>query len=350
MRCACVGRGGKRAWALHALLAQLSLGIAGSAYAQGESAAYFKGRTIQAVVGYQGGSTYDLYLRSFGRHVQKHLPGNPTVVVQNMPGAGALTATIYLANLAAKDGTVIGILNPANMIEPLINPETTKFDPRAFEWIGNLAQEHTSCGFWAKDITTLDDLKKREIAIGSTGPTAGSSVEAKLVSGMLGLKFRIVEGYRGLAEVRLAAARGEVDGHCALFMSVLRSEQREAWAAGRIKVPLQIGLTGHPEFGNTPNLFDLVSEGDKQLLRLLIGQWAYARPITLPPGTPAERVAAWRAAFEATLKDPEFRAEMEKARLDVVPMSADKIAPLIAQTMATPLPVVERARALLKGK
>ncbi len=327
-----------------------ALAPAAPALAQGlDAASFFRGRTVTAIVGYQGGSTYDLYLRAFGRHVVKHLPGQPTFVVQNMPGAGALTATIYIANVAAKDGATIGILNPSNMIEPLINPDT-KFDPRSFQWVGNLAQEHTSCGFWAKDITTLDDLKKREIAIGSTGPTAGSSVEAKLVSGMLGLKFRIVEGYRGLAEVRLAAARGEVDGHCALFMSVLRSEQRDAWGKGEIKVPIQIGLTGHPEFGNTPNLFDLVGEGDRQLLRLLIGQWSYARPIALPGGVPADRVAAWRAAFDATVKDAEFLADMARARLDVVAIAGDKIGPLIEQTMKTPAPVVERARALLKGK
>lgn len=339
-----------RSWRLRVIaVVAAALWLPPSASAQSDTAAFFKGRTVQGVVGYQAGSTYDTYLRIFGRHAQKHLPGNPTIIVQNMPGAGALTATIYLANVAAKDGSVIGILNPANLIEPLINPETTRFDPRAFNWIGNLAQEHTSCGFWAKDITTLEDLKKREISIGSTGPTAGSSVEARLVSGMLGLKFRIVEGYRGLAEVRLAAARGEVDGHCALFMSVLKSEQATAWQAGQIKVPIQIGLTGHPEFGTTPNLYDLVGESDKQLLRLLIGQWSFARPMALPPGTPAERVAAWRAAFEATVKDPEFITEMAKARLDVHAIAGEKIAPLVEQTMRTPAPVVERARALLKG-
>ncbi len=302
------------------------------------------------MVGYQGGSTYDLYLRAFGRHAQKHLPGNPTIIIQNMPGAGALTATIYLANVAAKDGSVIGILNPANLIEPLINPETTKFDPRGFNWIGSLSEEHTSCGFWAKDITTLDDLKKREISIGSTGPTAGSSVEARLVAGMLGLNFRVVEGYRGLAEVRLAAARGEVDGHCALFMSVLKSEQATAWQAGQIKVPIQIGLKGHPLFAGVPNLYDLVDEPNKQLLRLLIGQWSYARPLALPPGTPADRVEAWRKAFEATVKDPEYQADMAKARLDVTLTPGTAIAPIVEQMMQTPAPVIERARALIKGK
>src|SRR5262245_53557844 len=189
-----------------------------SARAQGshDLTAFFRGRTVQAIVGFQGGSSSDAYMRTFARHVGRHLPGNPTVVIQHMPGAGSLVATLHLANVAAKDGSVFALYNPGILIEPLINPQTAKFDPRTFGWIGSLADEHTMCGFWAKDINTLDDLRKREVAMGATGGTAGSAVEARLVAKMLGLRFRIVEGYRGLAEVRLAAERGEVDGHCAL--------------------------------------------------------------------------------------------------------------------------------------
>ena len=341
---------GPRLAALVAALAS-AVGLAAPAHAEGSEsvAAYFKGRTLQAVVGFQGGSTYDLNLRAFSRHVGKHLPGNPTVIVQNMPGAGSLTATLYIANVAARDGTVIGIHNPTNLIEPLINPQT-KFDARTFGWIGSIADEHTSCGFWAKDITTLEDLKKREIAIGATGGSAGSAVEGRLVASMLGLKFRIIEGYRGLAEVRLAAERGEVDGHCALFRSVLTSEQREAYKAGRIKIPIQIGLEGHPEFKGIPNLYDLVGEEDKQLLRLIIGQWRFARPISLPPGVPADRLAAWRTAFDATMKDPEFLADMEKGGLPVKALTGVAIQPMVEEMAATPAAVIERARVVIKGK
>ena len=324
-------------------------GLAAAAQGQDVLAAFFTGRTIQAVVGFQGGSTYDLNLRAFSRHVGKHLPGNPSVIVQNMPGAGSLTATLYIANVAARDGSVIGIHNPTNLIEPLINPQV-KFDPAALGWIGSIADEHTSCGFWAKDINTLADLKTREIAIGATGGTAGSAVEGRLVSAMLGLKFRIVEGYRGLAEVRLAAERGEVDGHCALFRSVLTSEQREAYKAGRIKIPIQIGLTSHPDFTGIPNLFDLADEQDKAVLRLTIGQWRFARPISLPAGVAPDRVAAWRAAFDATMKDPGFLTDMEKAGLPVHPLAGPQIQPMVAEMMSTPQAVIDRARTFIKGK
>lgn len=333
------------------LAAALLAGSSFAAAAQGQDAVadFFRGRTIQAVVGFQGGSTYDLNLRVFARHVGKHLPGNPTVIVQNMPGAGALTATLYIANVAARDGSVIGIHNPTNLIEPLINPQT-KFDPAALGWVGSIADEHTSCGFWAKDINTLADLKTREIAIGATGGTAGSAVEGRLVSMMLGLKFRIVEGYRGLAEVRLAAERGEVDGHCALFQSVLTSEQRDAYKAGRIKIPIQIGLTSHPDFAGIPNLFDIVDEKDKAVLRLTIGQWRFARPISLPSGVAPDRLAAWRAAFDATMKDAEFAGDMDKAGLPVRPLSGAQIQPMVAEMMSTPTEIVGRARVFIKGK
>lgn len=333
------------------LATAVGLATPGSAQGPGASealAAFFRGKNLQAIVGFQGGSTYDLNLRAFSRHVGRHLPGNPTVIVQNMPGAGSLTATLYIANVAARDGTVIGIHNPTNLIEPLINPQT-KFDARTFGWVGSIADEHTSCGFWAKDIATLDDLKKREIAIGATGGSAGSAVEGRLVASMLGLRFRIIEGYRGLAEVRLAAERGEVDGHCALFRSVLTSEQRDAFKAGRIKIPIQIGLESHPQFAGIPNLFDLVGAADKQLLRLTIGQWRFARPLSLPPGVAEERLAAWRKAFDATMQDPEFLADMDKAGLPVKPLAGAAIQPMVEEMAATPAAVVERAREVIKG-
>ena len=181
------------------------------------------------------------------------------------------------------------------------------------------------CGFWAKDIARSTICRKREIALGATGGTAGSAVEGRLVARMLGLKFRMVEGYRGLAEVRLAAERGEVDGHCALYMSILKSEQEDAWKAGRIKIPIQVGIAKHPELPGVPNLFDLVDEPKRDVLRLLATQWTVARPLSLPPGVaPRARIAAWRAAFEATMKDPEFLADAAKAKLYVRPLSGER--------------------------
>jgi tripartite-type tricarboxylate transporter receptor subunit TctC len=321
-----------------------------SAQGSGEAAPFFKGKTLNAIVGFQAGSSSDVYLRTFTRHVARHLPGNPNVVVQNMPGAGSLVATMHMANLAARDGSVIALANPGTLMEPLINPQTTKFDPRQFGWIGNLADEHTMCGMWAKDISTFDDLKKREIAFGATGGTASSAMEARLVARILGLKHRVVEGYRGLAEVRLAAERGEVDGHCALYMSILKSEQEEQFRSGRIKIPVQLGLGRHPELANVPNVFEVAGKEDTEILKFLSVQWAIPRALLLPPGVPADRLAAWRAAFDATVVDPQFRADAAKAKLHIKPMPGAAVEPIIAAMMATPEAVLERTRTIVKAK
>jgi tripartite-type tricarboxylate transporter receptor subunit TctC len=264
-----------------------------------------------------------------------------------MPGAGSLIAVQHLANLAPKDGTAFALYNPGILIEPLLNPQATRIDPRTFGWIGSLADEQPMCGFWAKDIATIADLRKREVALGATGGTAASAVEGRLFMRMLGVKFRMVEGYRGLAEVRLAAERGEVDGHCSLYMSILKSEQETAWKEGRIKVPIQAGK--HPELPGVPNLLEIVEGENRQILQFLSTQWAIARPLSLPPGVPAARIAAWRAAFQATLKDPEFLADAAKAKLWINPMSAERIEPMIAAMMQTPEPVLAATRAILKG-
>lgn len=336
-------------WALAALSFARSA-VPASAQGSDDVASAFKGRTVQAIVGFQGGSSSDAYMRTFTRHVSRHLPGNPTIVIQHMPGAGSLVSTLHLANVAPRDGTAFALYNPGVLIEPLINPQTAKFDPRTFGWIGSLADEQTMCGFWSKDINTLDDLRKREVALGATGGTAGSAVEARLVARMLGLKFRMVEGYRGLAEVRLAAERGEVDGHCALYMSILKSEQEDAYKAGKIKIPIQLGKTLHPELPNVPSLYHLVDDENRKIIDLLSTQWTVARPLSLPPGVPASRVAAWRAAFAATMKDPEFIADTAKAKLYVNPLSGEAIEPLIAAMMQTPEPILEKARAIIKGR
>jgi tripartite-type tricarboxylate transporter receptor subunit TctC len=313
-----------------------------------EPGAFYKGRTVQAVIGYPPGSTFELYMRVYTRHVGRHIPGNPTVIIQHMPGAGSLTATNYLATIAAKDGSVFGMPNPVNTIEPLLDPQRTKFDPRQFAWIGNLNTEISTCSFWAKDLKTLADLRKREVTVGSTGPASGSTIDAVVLGRLLGLKIKVVTGYRVLSDIRLASERGEVDGFCGLLVSALKTDFADPWKSGVLSVPVQMGLAKHPDIADVPNAYDLVtSEEDKQLFRLIFGPWAYGRPIFAPPGTPADRVAALRAAFKATLADPEFVAETKKLNIEITPMDGDKIVPIIDGIFKTPGPVLARARALL---
>ena len=309
---------------------------------------FYRGRTVQAVVGYTPGSTFELYLRTLTRHLGRHIPGSPNIVVQHMPGAGSLNATAHLAAAAPKDGSVIGMINPVNTTEPLIDPGKTRFDPRTFQWLGSLNSEISTCGFWNKELKTLADLKRREIVVGSTGPSSGSTVDAKVLGPLAGINFKVVTGYPGLTEVRLAAERGEVDGHCGLLVSALKTDLWEAFKAGRVAVPIQMALQKHPELPDVPNAYDLATkEEDRALFRLIFGPWAYGRPLLAPPGTPPDRVAALRSALKATVADPQFIAETKRINMEIQLTAPDAIAALVEDILRTPMPVVERARVLL---
>jgi tripartite-type tricarboxylate transporter receptor subunit TctC len=278
----------------------------------------------------------------------RHVPGHPNIIIQHMPGAGSLKATNYLASVAAADGSVFGMPNPVNTTEPLIDPERTKFDPRKFQWLGSLNTETATCGFWAKDISKADDLKKRQIVVGSTGPASGSTIDAKALAALLKLDIKIVSGYPGLTEVRLAAERGEVDGHCGLLVSSIKTDVWDQYKSGKIKVPLQMGLTRHPDLGDVPNAYDLVtSEEDRALFRLIFGPWSYGRPLMAPPNTPPDRVAALRNAVQATLKDPAFQADAKRLNLEVQPVGHEAIARTVDELFRTPEPVLQRARTML---
>jgi tripartite-type tricarboxylate transporter receptor subunit TctC len=319
-----------------------------SAQVQDEAASFYRGKTISAIVGYPPGSTFELYLRLFVRHMDRHVPGNPSVIIQHMPGAGSLRATGYLAAIAPKDGLVIGMPNPVNTVEPLLDPERNKFDPRQFNWLGSLNSEISTCGFWAKDIKTVDDLRRRQVVVGSTGPASGSTVDARVLTALLGIDFKVVTGYPGLTEVRLAADRGEVDGYCGLLVSSIKTDTWEHYSSGRMTVAIQMGLQKHSEFPNVANAYDLVSkEEDRQLFRLIFGPWGYGRPLMAPPGTPKDRVDALRAAVKATLADPQFQAEAKKINLEIQPADPEAIGKLVEDIFRTPQPVLERARLLL---
>jgi hypothetical protein len=331
------------------LAAVTSIVSATPASAQQDSvAAFYRGRTVQAVVGYTPGSTFEFYLRMFVRHLGRHVPGNPNIVVQHMPGAGSLKATAYLAAIAPRDGSVIGIINPVTTIEPMIDPANTKFDARMFRWLGSLNSEVSTCGFWAKDLRTLADLKRREVVVGSTGPASGSTVDAKILGPLAGINFKVVTSYPGLTEVRLAAERGEVDGHCGLQVSAIKTIAWDDFKAGRFAVPIQMGLQKHPELPDVTNAYDLAtSEDDRALFRLIFGPWAYGRPMLAPPETPGERVAALRAAFKAAVADPAFLAEAGRINMEVQPTAPEMIDKLVDDVLRTPTSVVTRARVLL---
>ena len=331
-----------------ALMAPLAAVAPVAAESADDTAKFYRGRTVQAIVGYPPGSTFELYLRVLTRHIGKHIPGNPNIVVQHMPGAGSLKATNYLAGVAPKDGSVFGMINPVNTIEPMIDPKNSRFDPRTFIWLGSLNTEISTCGFWAKDLRTYDDLKKREVVAGSTGPASGSTIDARVLGALTGIKFKVVTGYGALGDIRLASERGETDGFCGLLVSALKTDYWEQFKSGRLAVPVQMGLSKHPEFPNIPNAYELVkSEEDRQLFRLIFGPWSYGRPLFVAPGTEPARVAALRAALVAVVKDPAYMAETAKLNMEIQYTGPENIGKLVDQILQSPAPVVERARQVL---
>lgn len=310
---------------------------------------FYAGKTVRMVVGYPPGTAFEIYARALIRHMNRHIPGQPTMILQNMPGAGSLNATSWLANIAPRDGSVLAMPNPVNTTEPLLNPEIAKFDPRTFTWIGSMNAERSTCGFWATDVKTIDDLRKRELVIAASGPTAGSTIDAKALRALLGLKFKIVPGYPGLAEMQIAGQRGEADGYCGVLGSMLKSIYWDDYQAGRFRVPIQMGLEKHPQFPDTPNAYDAVqSDEDRQVFKLIFAPWSYGRPIAGPPQMPADRTAALRAAFHATMADPAFLEEARKLNIEINPISHEEISRLVAELFRTPAAVVERTRRVLE--
>lgn len=326
------------------------LSVAALAPAQAADADHFyAGKTIRMLVGYPPGSTFDNYARLATRHMGRHIPGNPTMIVQNMPGAGGLTATSNAANVATPDGLTLALINPINAMDPLLNPDLAKFDARQFKWIGSMNSEVGTCAFWNETIRSLDDLKSQPVTLGATGPSSGSTLDAKAVSGLLGLNFKLVLGYPGLNDVRLAAEHKEVDGFCGLQVSSIKATLWQPFKEGKFHVLLQTGIDKHPDLpASVPSVFELAPNDEaRQIMRLVFSPWAYGAPIMAPPNTPDDRVTVLRKALSDAMDDPQLREETAKMNLETHYMAPDRIATLVAQAYATPKDVIERTRKLL---
>lgn len=321
----------------------LALGAAGAA--ADEEADFYRGKSIRVVVGGGAGDSFDLYARLVSRHIGGHLPGKPTIVVQNMPGAGSLTAFGYVLNAAPRDGTVIGMINPVVTIQPLLQPDVVKIDPRAIDWLGSLAGDHYTCGFWGPERLTLDDLRSRETVVGSPATTSATYAGNQVFMRTLGLKLRIVLGYGSMNQLNLAAEKGEVRGHCGVMATSIKSSLFPFYSSGRLKIAVQAALRPGSALDGVPNAFDLVTrEEDRQTLLLLAGPWTYGRPLFAPQGLPPARLANLRAAFEAMVRDAVFLKEASDVRADIEPLTGAEVVREIRRIHEIPAAVLERAR------
>lgn len=321
------------------------LALTASAQAQDE----FKDKTIRVIVGSAPGGGYDAYARLVSDHWRKHIPGHPQIVVQNMPGAGSLVAMNHVANVAPKDGTVVGAVNAAMTTQPLLKPDQAKFDPRKMHWIGSTLREyHIGIVRDSSPIKDIEDAKKIEIPVAGTG--GSTTTYPVIANAVLGTKFKVVAGYQGTAQGALAMERGEVDGLIGITWASIKGTQAQALRDGKLRLITQFGVRKHPELPNLPLVIDSAkTPEDKAALRLVFSSQEVGRPWVVPEGVPEKTVAILRKSFDDTMADPEFRADAQKRKLDLDPTSGVELQEVVEDIFKTPAAVVERVRPFLEG-
>lgn len=301
----------------------------------------FAGKEIAVVIGYGVGGGYDAYARLLAGHMGKYLPGNPTLPPQNMPGAGSLKAANYLYNVAPKDGTTIATFAQQIAVAPLLGD--AQFDSRKFSWIGSIASEVSICVTSAKsEIKSWDDMLTKPHVFGGEGRGSDLDTLTIAIQTVFGTKTKVVTGYPGTSELMLAVERGEIDGVCGMSYSSLKSRFRSLLDDKKVRIVLQAGVASAPDL-DVPNLLSLAkTEEQKQLMGFIIAPNVMGRPFAAPPGTPADRLALLRKAFDATVADPTFREEAARLKLEVTPITGQQIEATIDQLYATPKPLVQK--------
>jgi tripartite-type tricarboxylate transporter receptor subunit TctC len=296
-----------------------------AAHAADPVADFYKGKHVDMVIGSPTGGGYDLYARLLARHLANHIPGNPTIVPRNMPGAGTLVAANWLYNVAPKDGTVLGSVNQTVAADQAKGADGVQYDARQFAWIGAPLVSNRMLTIWRKTgVLSIEDATKKEVVIGAAGLTSISVVFPQVSNNLFGTKFKIIAGYPGAAPILLAMERGEVDG---IGASSNWGQTKPDWVKeGRIVSLFQVGAKRDAENPDVPLLTELAkNEEQRQVLGVISGDVTMGYPILTTPGVPAERVAGLRKAFDDTMKDPAFLADAQKSKLDIDPTSGEAL-------------------------
>ncbi len=312
---------------------------------------FYRGKTIRMVVGIDVGSGYDVNARLLARHLSNHIPGNPTIVVQNQPGAGSATMTAQLYTAGPFDGTVIGAAFAGMPTLPLLSPGKIRFDPTQLIWLGNTNREtHVTYVWHNSPVQNFAELKAKELIMGAQAP-GSSQVDFPLVANALfNLKHKVITGYGSTAKINLALESGEVQGAVAALTSV-RTLSSQWLTEKKIKIITQWALRTNPDLPGIPNALDLAkSDEDIAAMKLVMARLDIGRPFFLPPNVPVDRVTALRKAFDTTMKDRAYRAEADKLKIDVDPMNGAELAAFVAQVSRTPASTVSRVRNALEAK
>jgi tripartite-type tricarboxylate transporter receptor subunit TctC len=326
------------------------VGCAGTSAACAQSTeSFYASRTMTLVVGYSVGGGYDISARVLARHLGHHIPGNPTIIVQNMPGAGSLRAANYLYVAAPKDGATIGMFSRGMAMEPLIGVSNTNYDSRKFTWIGSGTNEVSVCAtFQGSKVKTWDDLLTTPFTVAGEGSGSDPDIFAILLKNVFGAKLRLVSGYPGGADMTLAIERHEVDGRCGWSWSSVKL-QRPEWVAGhKLNLLVQLALQRSPELADVPLITErATTERQRQMLRIVLSRQAMGRPYVAPPGIPDDRKQALRQAFDATMTDPDYLAEAAARGLEVNPVSGADLDKLLAELYATPADIIAEVKAII---
>jgi tripartite-type tricarboxylate transporter receptor subunit TctC len=331
------------------LLALLPCVLALQAAPATAQSGYYAGKQVKVIIGLGTGGGYDLWARTVARHIARHLPGTPTVIAQNMEGAGSFRAASYMANQAPRDGTVMALIARDASLGPITGNPGAQFDPTKFSWLGTTTTETNVCiAHHTASVKTVQDLMRRELLVGDNGAGTGTGNYPKALNQLLGLKFKIIRGYGSSADVVLAMERGEVEGYCESLESVMG--KRPDWIPSRtVNVLFQGGVRPVPELEGVPFINDLAkTEDDRRAIEFLYAGQGIGRPFFAPPGLAPEVHRMMRAAFDTTMKDPEFIAEVNQRKLTLAPENGEYMEQLIKRIYSTPRPIVDRVAALIK--
>jgi Tripartite tricarboxylate transporter family receptor len=324
--------------------------IAAPAAAQDNVADFYRGKQLRIVVGSAVGGAYDFYARAVARHIVPHIPGNPTIIVQNQPAAGGMVMTNQLYSQGPKDGTVIGA--PLNGIPtaPMLQAGA-QFDSTKLIWLGSINREAYVGFIWhTVPVSHIREMATKEVLVGTTTVGATMGDFPLLLNDLLGYKFKVVRGYQGTPQINLAIERGEIQGNAGVGWASVKSLTQSWIDEKKIKVLVQYNVEPYAELPGVPLVASLARTDTERLaMRLLFARTEYARPYFLPPDVPAERVQALRRAFDATMKDPAFLADAAKLQLEVSPMSGEAMQALVGELAKTPPAIANRVRAALEA-
>jgi tripartite-type tricarboxylate transporter receptor subunit TctC len=333
---------------IHSAAGLFAAGIAVGAVPAG-AADFYAGKQLKIVVSSDTGGGYDTYSRVLGHHMDRLIPGKPTIIIQNMPGGGGLRAAQFTYKAAPKDGTVLGNIRASNMLDSILGIRGTDIDPTKYEWVGSMAADTDLCSFWhTSGIKTFDDLTRKEVLVGASGKGAQAYSFPNAMNRVLGTKFKIILGYKGAADRILALERGELQGNCGINGSTTVSNYGQLLQQGKLVPVIQSGVAPYPALKNVPLTQSFAkTEEQRDVLEAIFSQMAIARTYAFPPGTPKDRVAIVKKAFDAAMVDPGLLAEAKKVKIDISPYSGAETARLMAKLVAMKPEVKAKAKAAI---